>query len=126
MGELNEDAGKSGLMARDSDNPESVKAVASSESGGVGRKPRKTYWSAVSLRSDRDKAAVSSWFRPLSDGMTPYKAEVLCDIETEQEKKLRVFMRDAAGKEFRLERTYGVKRTTMSRKPLPVATPTAP
>lgn len=87
--------------------------------GRVARKARrKTYWQSVSLRSERDRNAVSSWFHPLSNGLTPYKADVLCDVETDAEKKVRVFMRDGAGREFKLERRYGVRHTTMTRKPV--------
>lgn len=80
--------------------------------------PSKSYWQSVSLSSERSREAACSWFKPLSDGMTPYEAEVLCDIETDAEKKLRVLMRDAEGKQFKFERTMGGKRYTMTRKPL--------
>ena len=76
----------------------------------------KSYWLSVSLSTARDKSAVASWFSPLSDGMTPYKAEVLCDVETDAEKKLRVFMRDGDGKCYCLERRRGAKTTTVTRK----------
>lgn len=68
---------------------------------------RKTYWQNVSLHTDRDKEVCKSWFSPLCEGMTPNKVEVLCDIETDREKKLRAFMTDAEGKQYQLERTRG-------------------
>lgn len=81
---------------------------------------RKSYWQAMSLSSDGDKQACKSWFSMLcDDDMTPYKAEVLCDIETDREKKLRVFMTDAAGKRFQFERTCGAKNFSMTKKALP-------
>jgi len=59
----------------------------------------KSYWSGVSCDSDRDRKALLSWFSPLCDDMTPIKAEILCDLETDREKKLRVLMRRPTGEE---------------------------
>ena len=80
---------------------------------------KKSYWQAVSLSSDHDKAAAKSWFTFLcDDDMTPYEAEVLLDIETDREKKLRVFMTDAAGKRYRFERTRGPKNFSITKTPI--------
>lgn len=76
---------------------------------------RKSYWQSVSLSSDHARQALLSWFHPLSGGLVPVKAEVLCEIETDKEKKLRALMKDADGKMFRLERSLGGKRTSISR-----------
>jgi len=85
---------------------------------------KKSYWQAMSLHSERDRSAVLSWFDPLADGMTPYKADILCDIETDATKKLRVLMRDDDGRPFKFERTFRGKRYIVTRKPIP--TPTTP
>ena len=79
---------------------------------------RKTYWQGVSLHSDESKQTCKTWFNPLCDDLTPYKAEILCDVDTDREKKLRAFMTDANGKHFQLERTVGVK-FTISIKEIP-------
>ena len=80
---------------------------------------KKSYWQAVSLSSDGDKEAAKSWFVPLcDDDMTPYKAEILLDTETDREKKLRVLMTDPSGKRFQFERTRGPKNYSISKKPL--------
>ena len=49
-------------------------------------------------------------------GLTPYKAEILCDIETDREKKIRAFMTDADNKHYQLERTLGARTFSVSRK----------
>ena len=77
----------------------------------------KSYWQTMSLHSDGAKEACKSWFGPLSEGMTPYKCEVLCDIETDAEKKIRAFMTDTAGARFKLERTRG-RNYSVSIKPV--------
>lgn len=81
--------------------------------------PRKTYWQSMSLHTDRDKENCKSWFPGLCDGMTPYKAEVLCDIDTDREKKLRVFMVGADGRHHQLERTRGHANYSVSIKEIP-------
>ena len=48
--------------------------------------------------------------------MTPYKAEILCDTETDREKKLRAFMTNAEGEKYKLERTLGKNNYTISAK----------
>ena len=80
----------------------------------------KSYWQAVYVDSDDAKAVCKSWFAPMCEGMTPYKAEILCDIETDREKKLRAFMIDDEGKHHKFERTkVGGKTFSISSKPVP-------
>lgn len=76
----------------------------------------KTYWQAMFVDSDNAKEAVKSWFAPMCEGMTPYKAEVLCDAKTDNEKKVRAFMVDDEGKHYKFERTRGGKTFSISRK----------
>jgi hypothetical protein len=78
----------------------------------------KSYWQEVYIDSPKSKENVKSWFGHLCDGMTPYKAELLCDIETDREKKMRVFMTDADGKRYQFERTRGGRTFSISRKPV--------
>jgi hypothetical protein len=78
--------------------------------------PSKSYWQSAYIGDDRAKDAVKSWFAPMCDGMTPYKAEILCDIETDREKKARAFMTDANGKSYQFERTLGGKTFSISRR----------
>lgn len=59
---------------------------------------KKAYWSPVCCTTDRDKANIKSWFGFMCADMTPEKAEILCDIETDKEKKIRVLMVDKEGK----------------------------
>lgn len=72
-------------------------------------KARKTYWMGVSTETDRDMAAVRGWFSPLCDSMTVESAEILCDIETDREKRIRAIMVDAEGKRRVATRTIGQK-----------------
>lgn len=76
----------------------------------------KSYWTECSSESDRSKEAIRSWFMPLAADMTPYKAEILCDIETDEEKKLRAFMRDASGQAYQLVRSRTARGFTLSMK----------
>lgn len=78
---------------------------------------RKSHWMSVFVGSDNAKAAVKSWFEPLCEGMTPYEADVLCDAETDREKKMRARMTDPDGKKFEFVRTTG-RRFTVTMKPL--------
>jgi hypothetical protein len=79
----------------------------------------KSYWQDVLVRTDRDKAVIKSWFGALcDDDMVPYEAAILCDIQTDAEKKIRAFMTDAQGRKFKFERTKGGKTFSISRKPL--------
>lgn len=81
--------------------------------------PSKSYWQAMYVGSDSAKEAVKSWFDPMCEGMTPYKAEVLCDKATDREKKIRAFMANADGKHFKFERTRGGRRFSISMTPIP-------
>lgn len=78
----------------------------------------KSYWQEAYVGNASSKAAVKSWFGALSEGMIPYKAEILCDSETDREKKIRAFMTDDKGKNFQLERTLGGKTFSVICKPL--------
>ncbi len=53
--------------------------------------------------------AVKSWFMGLGEGMTCESADVLCDRETDREKKLRAVMVGADGKRQLFTRTGGGK-----------------
>jgi hypothetical protein len=72
----------------------------------------------VSLEDDRSKTACKAWFPVLADELTPYKAEVLCDVETDDEKKIRAFMTDKEGQHYKLERTRG-KKYSISKRRIP-------
>lgn len=78
----------------------------------------KSYWQEAYIGSDRAKEDVKSWFAPMCEGMTPYKAEILCDIETDREKKIRAFMTDGDGKRYQFERTRGGREFSITRKPI--------
>ena len=67
----------------------------------------KSYWQSVSLEGERSQDAIRSWFAPLADGMVCDKAELLCDIETDREKKIRAFMTDPQGVKYKFVRTKG-------------------
>lgn len=80
--------------------------------------PSKSYWQEAYIGSARSKQDVKSWFGPLCEGMIPYKAEILCDIDTDREKKIRAYMTDAEGRNYLLERTLGRKTFSVSRRVL--------
>jgi hypothetical protein len=80
--------------------------------------PNKSYWQDAYIGDDRSRDDVRSWFGPLADGMTPYKAEILCDVDTDREKKIRALMTDADNNRYQFERTLGRKTFTISKKPL--------
>jgi hypothetical protein len=81
----------------------------------------KSYWQAAYIGSDDAKAIVKSWFAPMCEGMVPYKADILCDVETDKEKKLRAFMTDDKNNHFKFERTRGANTFSISRKPTTAA-----
>ena len=58
----------------------------------------KSYWMCVSTDTDRDKANVLSWLSPLCDGMKVESAEIMCDVATDREKKIKVIVVDEKGK----------------------------
>jgi len=78
------------------------------------RRRPKSYWTGVSLHSEASKDALRSWFTPLADDMEPYKGEILCDVDTDREKKLRAFMTDKDGKHYQFTRTRGYGRYTVT------------
>lgn len=80
--------------------------------------PNKSYWQEGYLGDASSKAAVKSWFGTLCEGMIPYKAEILCDVATDREKKIRAFMTNEEGKNFQFERTLGGKTFSITMKPL--------
>ncbi len=69
----------------------------------------KSYWQSMVCDGPRSHAAIKSWLAPMCDAMTPLKAEVLCDIATDKEKKMRVLMQDENGKKLWVIRTFGRK-----------------
>ena len=79
----------------------------------------KSEWSPIAAQTERDRIAIKSWFGILADGLTPYKAEVLTEIATDREKKVRAFMQNAEGKCFRLERTLGGRQSVLKRMAIP-------
>ncbi|MDB5616045.1 hypothetical protein [Tardiphaga sp.] len=79
----------------------------------------KSYWQSAYIGNEKSQEAVRSWFGSMADGMTAYKAEILCDIATDREKKIRAFMTDTENKHYRFERTLGGKTFSISRKVLP-------
>jgi hypothetical protein len=74
----------------------------------------RSYWQSCAADTDRARDAIRSWFAPLSDGMTPYQAEILCDAATDAEKRLRAFMTDDSGARFQFERSRGRRSTAIS------------
>jgi len=81
----------------------------------------RSYWQSLSLESEDAKVVCKSWFAPMCEGMTPYKAEILFDVTTDKEKKLRAFMIDGDNKHYKFERTLGGKTFSISRKPMEAA-----
>ena len=79
-------------------------------------RPKKSYWQKASVTTERDKAAVKSWFAPLCNDMTPESAEILIEIATDREKKIRALMVDAKGKKVIAERTRGGRTFSISLK----------
>lgn len=77
----------------------------------------KSYWQSVSIRSAKDQTAVKSWFGIcVDDDDTITKAEILCDKETDREKKIRAIITSKTGDTFQLERSLGARNFTISRK----------
>lgn len=88
--------------------------------GDTATKPRgrKTYWQSCVVRDDASKAAIKTWFAPLADKMIPYQADILCDVETDRELKLRAYMADERGQKYAFTRTRGGRTFTMTMQPL--------
>jgi hypothetical protein len=86
-----------------------------------------SYWQEGYVGSDKAKDDIKSWFGSMADDLTPYKAEILCDAETDREKKIRAFMTSADGRRhYQLERTLGRKTFTVSMKRIPDCSLTRP
>jgi len=78
----------------------------------------KSYWQEAYVGGEKDKEAIKSWFGSTAEGMTPYEAAILCDFETDREKKIRAYMTDGEGKKYRFERTLGRKTFSIKRTPI--------
>lgn len=79
---------------------------------------RKTYWQSCACYSEHSKDAIKTWFAPLSDDMTPYKADILCEVETDRERRLRAYMTDPAGKKYLFTRTRGKRTFSITMRPI--------
>ncbi len=77
---------------------------------------KKSYWQSMSTHDARSQDAIRAWMNGLADGMTCTKCEVLCDIETDREKKLRAFMTDPRGVKYVFVRTLGKTWTISSER----------
>lgn len=75
----------------------------------------KSYWLGMVVDNPAAQQAVKSWLMGLVDGMTCESADVLCDAETDREKKLRAVMVDAKGKRRLFTRTMGMRFTVTSK-----------
>lgn len=67
----------------------------------------KSYWCGMCCTSEREKAAVVTWFSPVCDDMVPEDCDVLCDELTDATKKMRATMIDKDGRKFIASRTFG-------------------
>lgn len=67
----------------------------------------KSYWCGMCCTTERDKAAILSYFSPLCDGMVPEDCDALCDEATEATQKLRATMIGKDGRKFIASRTFG-------------------
>lgn len=76
----------------------------------------KSYWQKMHIGGAKSQAAVKSWFGMCVDESdTVREAEILCDKETDREKKIRAVVAASDGATFRLERTLGGKQFTIKR-----------
>lgn len=73
----------------------------------------RSQWTKIWCGSPETKAAALSWFHPVCDGMTPEDVEILCDVETDREKKIRAVMVDEHGMRRLAIRTLGKKQYTI-------------
>jgi hypothetical protein len=69
------------------------------------KRPSKSYWQECSIH---DQKTIKSWFGGLADDINITKAEILCDVDTDREKKLRVFG-ERGTDHYILTRTMGNK-----------------
>jgi len=72
----------------------------------------KSYWQEC--RVDGNQEAIKSWFVGMAEDMHVTKAEILCDVETDMERKIRIFARKGE-RDYVLTRTKG-RRFTVSCK----------
>jgi hypothetical protein len=75
----------------------------------------------MSCATERDKAAIKSWFAPICDEMEPVSCDVLCDIETDRSKKVRATMVRKDGKHVLATRTLGARTLSIHLKLAPTA-----
>lgn len=80
-------------------------------------KPAKSEWQSMCCATERDKAAIKSWFGLFADNMEPVSCDVLCDIETDRSKKVRAIMVGKDGKRVLATRTLGDKQFSIHLKP---------
>jgi hypothetical protein len=85
------------------------------------KRVKMTEWVGVSLETDRDKAAVKGWFAPFCDEMTPVSAQILVEIDTDREKKVRAEMRDDNGSTRQVIRARTKAGWTVTMKPVRAA-----
>lgn len=79
----------------------------------------KSYWQAMCCSSPRDKEAVKSFFAGTCDDMEPECCDVLCDTQTDREKKVRAVMLRKDGGRVIATRTLGRKQFSIHLKPAP-------
>jgi hypothetical protein len=68
---------------------------------------KKSYWTGVVTDTPGSQRAILSWLSPLCDGFTVESAQVLCDIATDREKKLKAVVIDGEGRRRTATRTFG-------------------
>jgi hypothetical protein len=79
----------------------------------------KSYWQSMCCTTPRDKEAIKSFFSPVCDDMEPESCDVLCDIETDREKKVRAIMIRQDGSKSLVTLTVGRKQCSIHVKPAP-------
>jgi len=75
---------------------------------------RKSYWQECHVSADNQET-IKSWFAGMADDMEVTKAEILCDVQTDREKKIRIFARKD-GEDFVLVRTKGRSFSVLCKK----------
>jgi hypothetical protein len=80
---------------------------------------KKSYWMNVTTHTERQRAAILSWFGGVCEGMTVESAKVLCDTATDREKKLKAVVVDKDGKRHVASRTVGGKTYSITLSPAP-------
>lgn len=74
----------------------------------------KSYWQSMRCSTPRDKEAIKLFFAPLCDGMEPESCDILCDTQTDRERKIRAIMITKTGERKRATRTLGRKQFSVS------------